>query len=207
MEERSSRKTSVQSMCKKIGDYVRQVQTLAGSAATEEALFEKSLGSLQKTSRRLRDGLLKLPDCSESLKTGADKLNASVFLFVENARKARMDLASNRGAMDRAAFDVHSSLSVIKKESAAVASALSETELQLSVSSGKVQQLSASASKVQQLPATSTTGKVGFVLMHFFFFFSFFSDFSLAATAVAFESRKHNIFWQEGGACWWCCVG
>jgi hypothetical protein len=61
-----------------------------------------------------------------------------VFLFVEGARKAHVDIASHRGAMDRGAFDVHSSLSSIKKEAGNVASSLSQTEIQLSLSSNKI---------------------------------------------------------------------
>ncbi len=51
--------------------------------------------------------------------------------------KARVNIAANRGAMDRAAFDVHSSVSLVKREAAAVAKEMLKPELQLPRSSAR----------------------------------------------------------------------
>ncbi len=80
------KKASVQDICKKIGNQVRKAQSLAGSVG-EDAAFERVLAGLNKRAKALQNGLAKLPECNEGLKTGGDKLNASVFLFVEAARK------------------------------------------------------------------------------------------------------------------------
>jgi hypothetical protein len=71
VEEKTTRKASVQSVCKKIGESVRKIQNLAATSGNEEKeVFDKALTSLQKTSRRLREGLLKYPDCSDALRAG-----------------------------------------------------------------------------------------------------------------------------------------
>jgi hypothetical protein len=82
-----AKKASVQSVAKKIGDQVRKAQSLASSDG--EAGFEKTLSSLTRRAKTLQTGLARLPESTDALRASGDKLNASVFLFVEAARKVR----------------------------------------------------------------------------------------------------------------------
>ena len=86
MEQTKTKKASVQGIAKKIGDQVRKAQALAASPGEGEA-FEKVLLALNKRAKTLQAGLAKLPESNDALRAAGDKLNASVFLFVEAARK------------------------------------------------------------------------------------------------------------------------
>jgi hypothetical protein len=82
---KTAKQASVQSVAKKIGDQVRKAQSLASSDG--DTGFEKTLSSLTRRAKSLQTGLARLPESTDALRASGDKLNASVFLFVEAARK------------------------------------------------------------------------------------------------------------------------